>query len=245
MNTKKIFLSLLLISLVSSLTVIQDSPQLTDLDKKELEILNEMNPIQQNILNLADSEANSNNLTKLNGDKNHIYWSMCLEKGLAYNRFRHLSNYSVDQFGCIGCTEQIPVNTYCYEHLPLLCIDKGGYHRPPYYATTPVNDFAWSEGMIKSTFPIMGCQIPNSHTADFICQHLFGPRFKMLRDWDASIVTGLAGENNSYYDWADNNPKIPVFGRAWSYGAVDTTGGNKFWVHSTKNGMNCWATSPE
>ena len=168
-------------------------------------------------------------------------------KGMTWRVGRNLPNLNVVQVGCNGC-DAYTGDTSCSVSLPILCVSKTDFNRPPYdpldcngCAMSNSFYYSWSGGYIAITpVSIQGSAIGSQANADRICQKYLGPEFIAIHHHLGSYVSGMSSTKYFFDTWPTASSGLRQ-GGGWNttgYGQISNTG--RFWAFISNQPSNCW-----
>jgi hypothetical protein len=133
-------------------------------------------------------------------------------RGMTWGKVGHDPSIGTDHVSCLGCDAYVG-DTSCKEYLPMLCLNQDGSPDP---GVVPSGFYAgWTKGHIGLTLNIQGVVLTSLNVADQICQHYFGPGYRMAEFHDG--------------------------GGGWGWHAYANVSPNqRFWVHINDQPANCW-----
>ena len=167
--------------------------------------------------------------------------------GMTWSVEKYIDNLNVVKVGCSGC-DAYNGDTPCDKSLPILCVSKTDFNRPP-YEPVDCNGCAmpkwfynsWSGGYIAITpASIQGSAIGSWANADKFCQKYLGSEFKAVYHGLGKYVTGMSSTQYFFDTWPGANSGLRQ-GGGWSsygYGKINSTG--RFWAFIDSQKSNCW-----
>ena len=183
-----------------------------------------------------DSDSNSQ-LVKIKTTKPPV-----VKLGMTWKWVSRNSNLNIDFVGCNGCNAYIG-DTPCDQALPILCVSKSNFKRPPYDvpSTSPgvmAKEFyyGWSGGNYLTTEPIVGSTIGSKANANKICSDRFGSEFIGMEHHLGRFVNGMNSGAYYYQSWPSSTSSGGW--NAYGYGNVSKT--DKFWAFIDDQPSNCW-----
>ena len=186
-----------------------------------------------------------------------IMTSALYEKGMTWTVIKNFANqngYSLVEIGCNGCN---PYNgdTPCNTSLPILCVSKNDFNRPP-YDSAPCNTpncvqpkwfyAPWSGGYITITpVKFKGSEIGSLSNADKICQKYLGQEFRAVLHFNGNPGSWVPEMSNTQYffdTWPSASSGLRKSGdwNSYGYGQIKVTG--RFWAFTYGwSFANCFA----
>lgn len=133
-------------------------------------------------------------------------------RGMTWSKHSHNSTRGTDHVGCGTACDAYAGDTLCSNYLPVLCFKPDGAPNPG--ITTDFYN-GWTGGHIGLTLPVQGSVLTSLAVANQLCQHYFGPGYRM-----AEFHDGGGGWN--WHAFANVSPNL------------------RFWTYINDSPANCW-----
>ena len=201
-------------------------------------------PVKQVEASAATAITETNNEIAIN--------RRCFKKGMTFAFGTLDSANGIYRFAC----NALPTNdngsamcgqfygdTWCYRKRRVLCINKLGLNRPPYFvpAGQAVNN-GWTEGIVKASPPVIGCSFATKGDVDAYCTKLFGCNWIGAEFHDGRYHPSMTGYTFANFSW-NSSLTTKGFSSFWTYGQNLPQTSQRYWVtHGDVYGANpnCW-----
>ena len=168
-------------------------------------------------------------------------------KGMTWTVVQNFPNNDMVRVGCNGCNPYTG-DTLCSTSLPIMCVSKTDYNRPPYNApacnTAGCNQWfqaPWSGGYITITpVKVKGSDIGSRANADQYCKKFLGEEFVSVYHGLGSYIPNMSTTQYFYSSWPSLSSGLrqPGGWNAFGYGQINVQG--RFWAFNDAAPGNCW-----